>query len=142
MYPLKLRATLLILIAAIAAHAESLWTVNTAKVKPGMIEKARRYYDAAWLPARREALRRGYIKSFRLLAVSEESKTGAEFVLITEYPSPEQFADREKHFQLLFAELKTPRPILVDGLGRDEIFESVTGLENYRDVTPSHPHPH
>ena len=92
-----------------------------------MIEKARRYYDAGWLPARREAVRRGYIQSFRLLA---------EFVLITEYESQDLFAAREKNFQFLFEEMKTPRPIRVDGLGRDEIFESVKGMENYQEIAP------
>lgn len=136
MYSIKQRVILLMMAAAMAAHAESIWTINYAKVKPGMIEKARRYYDAGWLPARREAVRRGYIKSFRLLAVSEESKSDAEFVLITEYESQDLFAAREKNFQFLFEEMKTPRPIRVDGLGRDEIFESVKGMENYQEIAP------
>ena len=137
MFSNKQRIFILMLAVATAAHAESIWTINSAKVRPGMIEKARRYYDAAWLPARREAVRLGYIKSFRLLAVPEESKTDAEFVLITEYESQEKFAVREKNFQSIFEQINTPRPLRVDGLGRDEIFESVKGMENYQDITPA-----
>lgn len=120
--------------AAAAATGEARWTVNVAKVKPGMLDTARRYYEAGWLPARREALRRGMIKSFRLLAAPAETESQPEFVLITEYADAESFAQREANFDRIFADLAIPGTILIDGKGRAEIFASVGGLEDYREV--------
>lgn len=116
--------------------AESLWTVNTAKVKPGMYAYALRYYQAAWLPARQEALRRGVIGSFRLLEAKSEHAKEAEFVLITEYANEQQFADREKNFESIFAAMGRTGPVMIDGKGRAEIFSSLGGLEDYREVGP------
>ncbi|GAB4369264.1 MAG: hypothetical protein OHK0021_12290 [Bryobacter sp.] len=93
-----------------------------------------RYYQAAWLPAREEALRNGMIRSFRLLRARSEHAKEAEFVLITEYANEQQFADREKNFQSIFAGLGLKGPVTIDGKGRAEIFASQGGLEDYREV--------
>ena len=122
---------------AMAQADSSIWTVNVTKVKPGMLPYARRYYEAAWLPARRAAKALGYIKSFRVLAVDKEDTDQPEFVLITEYPDQAAFDAREARFDEIFAKLGTNRPV-IDGKGRDDIFVSVEGLEDYRDISDGH----
>jgi hypothetical protein len=120
--------------AAAEATSEARWTVNVAKVKPGMLETARRYYEAGWLPARREALRRGIIKSFRLLAAPAETEDQPEFVLITEFADAASYREREANFDQIFADLGIPSPIMIDGKGRADIFASVGGIEDYREA--------
>lgn len=114
--------------------SEARWTINVAKVKPGMLAAARRYFEAAWLPARREALRRGQIKSFRLLVASSETENQPEFVLVTEYGDNESYAQREARFAEIFEQLAIPDAIMVEGKGRADIFASVNGIEDYREV--------
>ncbi len=121
-------------IAKRASPSASIWTINTSEVQQGKLEQARRYFAAGWLPARREALKRGYIRSYRLLMTPKMDDKNPEFVLITEYPDQAAYRDREAHFDILFNELKIPRAIEVDGLKRADIFGSVAGAEDYTEV--------
>jgi hypothetical protein len=91
----------------VVRRCEQIWTVSAVEVRPGMFNFARRYYEAGWLPARREALRRGVIQDYRLLV------------------------EREANFQAIFQSLPITRPITIDGRGREEIFVSSAGLEDY-----------
>ncbi len=138
-----LRSTLLaaVLVSSAAATAaapaptsSSIWTVNTSEVQPGKLEQARRYFATGWLPLRRAALKRGYIRSYRILEAPKIDDKNPEFILITEYPNQAAYRDREAHFDTLFAELKIPRVIEVDGLKRADIFGSVVGAEDYAEV--------
>lgn len=122
---------------ASAQHAKpeaTIWTVNTSEVQPGKLEQARRYFEAGWLPLRRAALERGYIRSYRILAATKIDERNPEFVLITEYRDQAAYQEREAHFDKLFTELKIPRAIEVDGLKRADIFGSVVGAEDYTEL--------
>lgn len=112
----------------------SIFTVNVANVRAGKLEAARRYYELGWLPARREALRRGDIRSFRLLAATREDATQPEFVLITEFAAGLPYETREARFRAIFAKLGQSGPITADGLSRDDIFESLSGLDDYQQI--------
>ena len=118
------------------ARCEQLWTVNAAKVKPGMLAFARRYFEAGWLPARREAIKQGKIAAFTLL-IGEKGETGSAepaIQLITIYANQTQFAAREANFAAIFATLGRTGPILVDGKTRADIFDgAVAGGEDYRE---------
>jgi hypothetical protein len=113
------------------ARCEQIWTVNAVEVRPGMWDLAHRYYEAGWLPARREALRRGLIADYRLLITRDQPDDSPQVQLITVYRNRAQFAAREANFEAIFRTMPVERPISIDGRGRDEIFASTVGLDDY-----------
>jgi hypothetical protein len=119
------------------ARCAQYWTINAVEVRPGMWEYARRYYEIGWLAARREALKRRQIADFRLLASRNQRDKAPQIQLVTIYANQAQFDAREANFQAIFQERAIPRPIVVDGKGRDEIFASTTGLEDYAETSGS-----
>jgi hypothetical protein len=142
MTPLRTLAAAALLLALPLAAASSreaepqrsIWTVNTVKAKPGMVERGRRYFEAKWLPARALLVTRGAIASYKLLLAPAENQSEAEFVLITEYPDAARYAAREANFQQAFREIGAPDQVTVDGLTRAELFETARGLEDYAEV--------
>lgn len=120
-----------------ATPSSSIWTVNTSEVLPGRLEQARRYFANGWLSLRRAALRRGFIRSYRIHVTPRIDDKNPEIVLITEYPNQTAYNNRETNFDLLFNKLKIPRAIEIDGLKRADIFGPVVGAENYSEIEAS-----
>lgn len=114
-----------------AARCAQIWTVQSVGVRPGMWDRARRYYEAGWLPARKEALRRGLIADYRLLATQSPRDEGPQLQLITVYSDQTQFAEREANFQAIFQTVPISLPATIDGMSRDEIFAARAGMEDY-----------
>lgn len=114
-----------------AVRCARIWTINAVEIRPEMWDLARRYYETGWLPARREALRRGLIADYRLLVTRDQRDRSPQVQLITVYEDRAQFEAREANFQSIFRAMPVARPITIDGRGRDEIFASTVGLEDY-----------
>ena len=113
------------------ARCAQVWTVNAVAVRPGMWDHARRYYETGWLPARREALKRGQIADFRLLVTRARRDEAPQIQLVTVYLDKAQFDAREANFQAIFRDHPAPRPITIDGKTREQIFASTAGLDDY-----------
>lgn len=109
---------------------DDIWTVNSVTIRPGQADLAKRYYEAAWLPARIVAKENGTIKDFRLLQSDKPEHPGIQ--LITLYETDAQFAASEDAFQSIFRALKLPRPLLIDGISRADIFSDTVGADDYR----------
>ncbi|MEO5938341.1 MAG: hypothetical protein ABIQ43_04960 [Sphingomonas sp.] len=110
------------------------WTISAVEVRAGMWEYARRYFEIGWLAARREALKRGQIADYHLLATRNQRDKPPQIQQVTVYANKAQFDAREANFLAIFKDSSVPRPIVVDGKTRDEIFASTTGLEDYSDA--------
>lgn len=118
-----------------APSCDDIWTINSITAQDGRADEAKRYYEAAWLPARVVAKRTGVIKDYRLLSSEKPDQPG--FQLVTMYEDDAQFAASEDAFQSIFRALKLPRPLLIDGLGRDAIIANTDGADDYRFVRSS-----
>lgn len=132
--------------AALAAQCQTVTTVETVDIRPGMEVEAREYYRRGWMAAREEAVRRGVIQGFELL-VARPSDEHAELVLITRYADTDQFDNREANFAAVFDSIGLSGPIVVDGKARDELLERPRGGDNYHSFSsdsgncliPGHP---
>lgn len=96
-----------------------------------MWDYARRYYELAWLPARRIALEEGLIADYKLLVSRSRDGEGPHIHLITIYGDKAQFDAREPNFRKILDTLQVPRPLSVDSKKREEIFASTVGHEDY-----------
>ena len=83
-----------------AQNDQEITSMDFVQVLHGNTEEAIYYYENNWKQLRVKALEKGYIKSYKLLQVTE---TNAEFqiVLQTTYANKQQFEKREAHFQEL-----------------------------------------
>ncbi|MGJ8561144.1 MAG: hypothetical protein ACSHX3_12990 [Litorimonas sp.] len=109
---------------------DDIWTINSVTIRQGQADLAKRYYEAAWLPARVVAKENGTIKDFRLLRSDKPEQPGIQ--LITLYEDDAQFAASEDAFQSIFKVLDLPRPLLIDGVARADIFSDTMGADDYR----------
>lgn len=109
---------------------DDIWTINSITIRPGQADLVTRYYEAAWLPARVVAKENGTIKDFRLLRSDKPEQPGIQ--LITLYEDDAQFAASEDAFQSIFKALNLPRPLLIDGATRADIFADTIGADDYR----------
>lgn len=117
--------------AAQSARCEQIWTVQAVEIHPGMLGRARRYYEAGWLRARQEAVRRGVIADYRLLATQGTGDEGPQMQLITVYSNQNQFAEREGNFRAIFQTMSISPLASIDGKSIDEIIASRAGREDY-----------
>ena len=123
--------------AAAPDQCEAISTINVIEVQPGMTRQARAYYQQGWAAAREVAVKRGVIDSYNLLVSQSGVSDEPEIILITNYSDRAQFEASEDRFQAIFKELDLPRPLLLDGLGRDQILGPVEGADDYRSVYSS-----
>jgi hypothetical protein len=115
---------------AVNSACDDIWTINSVTIRPGQEDLAQRYYEAAWLPARIVAKENGTIKDFRLLQTDKPEHPDIQ--LITLYEGDAQFSASEDAFQSIFKTLELPRPLLIDGVGRADIFSDTIGADDYR----------
>ncbi|WP_298918520.1 hypothetical protein [uncultured Algimonas sp.] len=115
-----------------SARCDDIWTINSVTALPDRTSEAKRYYEAAWLPARRVAKEKGVIKDFHLLSTQKPDQPG--FQLVTVYEDADQFAASEEAFQSIFRAMELPRPLLIDGLERAQIIADTSGADDYRFV--------
>jgi len=112
--------------AAAAAGEPAVWSVDHVKAKPGEYDNYRRFLEANWVPAREEALKRGHIESYRLLAQPQDDATAFDFVLLTRYPSQGMYDRREALFTEVFQAIRGDRgPTLIDGKGSRDLADIV-----------------
>lgn len=126
----------LVLIAGLAGSSveqpdcDVIWSINTITVQAGMQDEARQYYEAGWLPARQEAMRRGVIEDYLILFQDEGEDTQAKVQLMTAFARGPQYENREDNFMAIFQALEISRP-LVPGLTRDEIIAETGGGSSF-----------
>ena len=77
--------------------------MDLVKILDNNTKEALFYYENNWKQLRIKAIKKGYIKSFKLSQVID---TNSEFniILETTYANKEQFEQREAHFQELIKE--------------------------------------
>lgn len=93
-------SSLVLLFSSIVLPSTALATFSTVDrvvVRNGLVQEALYYYENNWKVHREAALEKGFISGFRLLV--DARTPGAEtLLLITDYATAEQYAQREEHF--------------------------------------------
>jgi hypothetical protein len=117
-----------------SCNSAPVWAIDMVKVKPGELDHYVSFIRQNWLSNREQAARRKVILSYKMVLSKpdEEGAKGPDVMLMTEYPSEQAYADREKIFEPI---LKARTRVLVDGrTGRDFVqsMTSVSGIDGSR----------
>lgn len=95
------------------------------KIKGGLRDEARYYYENNWRAFRDAAVKRGLIDSFEYVEISTPSNAAFDIVLITRYRGEAQFDNSEKAFEPLIKELRPNGPFLKGAFKPDDFREIV-----------------
>ena len=82
-------------------------TIDFVKIKGGMRDEARYFYENNWRAYRDAAFKRGLIDSYEYVEASSEKDANFDLMLITRYKGEEQFRNSEAAFGPI---IKTPHP--------------------------------
>lgn len=124
---------------AVTLHAQTsqgITTIDFVKTHTGKEAEARYFYEHNWLAFRKEALKRGYIAGYELLAV-KDSSANYDTMLITHYKDSTQLAAIEKRFTKVMKDLHLEETKLLNTLQPREcttIVRSHLGTSVYYDV--------
>ena len=70
---------------SIADNEKPVWTMESIKVKPGMLGITLGYLDDSWMRVREEAKRQGAVLSYHCIAEEGSRESDREVILLTEY---------------------------------------------------------
>ena len=82
--------------------SSSVWSVDLIRTLPGQQSEYLRNIEANWSGARRLAVERGAVLSYRALAAPSDSSRGWDIILMTEYADSTAYAQREDIFRAIF----------------------------------------
>lgn len=88
-----------------AQTRQGITTIDFVQTHTGKEAEARYFYEHNWLVFRKEALKRGYIAAYELLAV-KDSSANYDTMLITHYQDSTQFAAIEKRYSEVMTEVQ------------------------------------
>jgi hypothetical protein len=70
---------------SVADNEKPVWTMESIKVKPGMLGITLGYLDDSWMRVREEAKRQGAVLSYHCIAEEGSRESDREVILLTEY---------------------------------------------------------
>jgi hypothetical protein len=109
------------------SQGNSVIWVDMVKVKNGRYLESTYFFENNWKVYRDSAIKKGYIKSYKLLKNLSDSAT-LDFMLITEYSNMQSFEKREAFFQLIIKAIRPNGPIFLNTLKRDDILTITSGF--------------
>jgi hypothetical protein len=83
---------------SVADNEKPVWTMESIKVKPGMLGITLGYLDDSWMRVREEAKRQGAVLSYHCIAEEGSRESDREVILLTEYKNQASYDAREKLF--------------------------------------------
>jgi hypothetical protein len=83
---------------SVADNEKPVWTMESIKVKPGMLDITLGYLDNSWMRVRQEAKRQGAVLSYHCIAEEGSRESDREVILLTEYKNQASYDAREKLF--------------------------------------------
>lgn len=111
-------------IFSVAQMSTTISTVEFVKVSKDKINEATYFYENNWKVFREAAIRQSIIVSYRILSL-EDSSTGFNVVLITDYKDSLQLVKSESSFQKLIKEIRPKGPLLLNDAKPNEFRKSV-----------------
>ncbi len=115
------------------AHAEGgLSTIDLVEILDGKEAEAVYFYKNNWKVLREIAVDKGYIDSFQLLKLDENSDQGYHLMLVTNYESEQQYNNREEYFQEIIEENGQPK--LLNEKRPNEFRRTVNNLERIQQL--------
>ncbi len=81
--------------------------MDFVKIKNGKRQEALFFYENNWKVYRDAALKKGFIKSYRILSVPGDAAGDFDLILVTEYNDMTQYKSAEERFQQI---IKSMRP--------------------------------
>jgi thiol-disulfide isomerase/thioredoxin len=99
--------------------------VEFVKVKGGLRDEARYFYENNWRAYRAEAMKRGVIDSYEYIEVAASHDSAFDIILITRYKGEAQFKNSEKAFELIIKDLRPKGPLLKGAFKPNDIREIV-----------------
>jgi hypothetical protein len=116
---------------SVADNEKPVWTMESIKVKPGMLGITLSYLDDSWMRVREEAKRQGAVLSYHRIAEEGSRESDMEVILLTEYKNQASYDTREK----LFASIRKESPnnrFLVGGLPQGQQGQHFYDIMNTR----------
>lgn len=112
-----------------ACQAQTVTVMDFVKVKDGHIAEALFYYEHNWKLYRDSAVKKGFIQSYRIEQVIQDTPA-FDIVLITEYKDSLQYSFSEINFSEIITGLRPGGPLLMNTLQppdfRQNLFVKVT----------------
>jgi hypothetical protein len=101
--------------AAFGQH-HSIYVIDFVKIKNNNKEQALYFYNNNWKVYRETALKKGYIKSYKLLSAKSDPAADFDLMLLTEYADSAQYKNAENNFNQIIKETRPTGPMLMDKL--------------------------
>ena len=92
----------------------SITIIDFVKIKDGLHQEANYFYENNWKVYRVAALKKGFIKSYKLLQAVQDSMSNFDLMLMTEYTDSVQYKLSEERFQGLIKEMRPTGPLLLN----------------------------
>lgn len=102
-------------------HRSSVWAVDFVKPQAGQYQNYLKFIQENWTKARVEAVKQGFVASYKVLVLPPPGEPGFAVLLMTEYPDMTSYEAREEHFKTVFAKIAPSGPKLINGLGSRQL---------------------
>lgn len=110
----------------------TIWVVDYVKIKNGKTAETLYYYNQNWKRYREEALRKGHIKSYKILMAETGDQQNFDLMLMTEFADSTQLSKVEEHFQPIIKDLNPDGPKLLNDVKPAEFRETVYNKRFYQ----------
>jgi hypothetical protein len=109
-------ALLFIAFISFSQTGNPILTMDFVKVKDGRYKEALYFYENNWKVYRDIALKKGYIKSYRLVSTQPDSLVSFDLILFTEYADSAHFNASEARFQQIIKDVRPNGPKLLGNI--------------------------
>jgi hypothetical protein len=106
----------LLAMSTMAQSGPTISVMDFVKVKNAKTAEATFFYENNWRVYREIALKKGFIRSYRLLQTELEGGPDFDLILITEYADAEQLKLSEERFNTIIKEINPGPPKLLNGV--------------------------
>jgi hypothetical protein len=104
---------------------QTISVIDFVKIRNNKQKEVLFYYENNWKVYREIAVKKGYIKSFRLLKTTSDTLANFDLILMTEYADSAQLKFSEERFQGIIKEVRPDGPKLLNDLRANDIRQSV-----------------
>lgn len=105
--------------------SSQLSVIDFVKIKGENHREALFFYENNWKVYRDTALKKGYIKSYKLLTTLVDTTANFDLMLITEYLDSAQLKVAEERFQQIIKEIRPNGPLLLNERKPNEFRKNV-----------------
>lgn len=107
--------TFAILLAG-CALGQSIWVIDFVEVKNGHQAEVEYFINENWKTFREAALKKGVIKSYRVLRTSPDSTAAFSYMMMTEFADSTSFRNVEENFRPIMKAVRPNGPKFLNDL--------------------------